>query len=817
MRIEKIFKHTPMIYYIHSIYNMSQKTLSGSQYGNRTMNSIITIDDGQGTVIENGQIQTDTMNATTISADNLLEANKDETITGAWNFQTLPYSALQPFGNLEFANKEYVDTAIIGADYVDLTTNQTITSGVKTFIDTPTCANIPLLNADLVNKLFLDNYITTATTQNITGKKDFQEGRTLFNGLTIDSGDDLTSNTYGLFNTNYPPTNPASYAVFQNELGETSFNGSNLTNISCNDGQGIMLAKDSATAGSNGGASYPMVIETDTGDINFNNLPTCSVAPNANDKLANKAYVDNHLIGTFVDLTTNQTINSGTKTFVAIPKCSVVPSANEDIANKLYVDNSVITDYVDLTTNQTINSGTKTFVAIPKCSVVPSANEDLANKKYVDDEVSGVGGNFVTTNTTQNVDGKKNFKNIIETEPITHIASNQLVIIDKPVATTRTFSGINSISIGENCLQTGDAYRQIAIGANALFDAGISTSANPRSDIIAIGRKTLEYGGGQESIGIGLSAMANATATAEFSVAIGSSANRASINPYITAVGWKACEISPAGNTSSIGEVIGIGAKASHTFAGIQSCTVGNNSAEFNCGQGSTTVGMLSNRNSAGIQSVAMGFYAGENTGTQSVSIGAYSNRNATAGSGSYSVNIGYASATSGSNTGDVNIGYNANSQAVANGKTAQRGVNIGWEAGQLQDSATGDDVITIGTLAGKGSGMGHSSIAIGRDAGYGNQYGNGGAVGHRSIAIGNQTLANGTNTADGSVCIGAYIGQQVGGAASNVIALNGMCNGVGLAIQNSSAFYVKPIRSKGSESGFVGLFYNTSTGEICY
>ena len=758
---------------------MSQKTLSGSQFGNRTMNGIINISDGQGTVIENGQIQTDTMNATTISADNLLEANKDETITGAWNFQTLPYSALQPFGNLEFANKEYVDTAIIGADYVDLTTNQTI-GGIKSFTDTPTCANIPLLNADLVNKLYVDNsvitnYVTTNTTQPITGKKDFQEGRTLFNGLTIDSGDDLTDNTYGLFNTNYPPTNPAAYSLFQNELGETSFNGSNLTNISCNDGQGIMLAKNSATAGSNGGGTFPMVIETDTGDINFNNLPTCSVVPSATDDLANKAYVDTEVSG-------------------AIP-----------------------TNFVTTNTTQTLTSGTKTFVDIPKCSVVPSANEDLANKLFVDNAVAGVGGNFVTTNTTQNVDGKKNFKNIIETEPITHIASNQIVFIDKPVATTRTFSGINSISIGENCLQTGDAYRQIAIGANALFDAGISTSANPRSDIIAIGRKTLEYGGGQESIGIGLQAMANATATAEFSVAIGSSANRTAINPYITAVGWKACEISAGGNTSSIGEVIGIGAKASHTFAGIQSCTVGNNSAEFNCGQGSTTFGMVSNRNSAGVQSVAMGFYAGENTGYGSCSVGAYSNRNASAGAGAYSINIGLQSAETGSNIGDVNIGYNANSQAVANGKTAQRGVNIGWEAGALQDSATGDDVITIGTLAGKGAGMGHSSIAIGRDAGYGNQYGNGTANGHRTIAIGNQTLANGTNTADGSVCIGAYIGQQVGGAASNVIALNGMCNGTGLAIQNSSAFYVKPIRSKGSESGFVGLFYNTTTGEICY
>tara|TARA_R110000764_G_scaffold15560_1_gene44068 strand:+ start:15 stop:2246 length:2232 start_codon:yes stop_codon:yes gene_type:complete len=743
------------------------------------MNGIINISDGQGTVIENGQIQTDTMNATTISADNLLEANKDETITGAWNFQTLPYSALQPFGNLEFANKEYVDTAIIGADYVDLTTNQTI-GGIKSFTDTPTCVNVPTNNIDLVNKLYVDNsvitnYVTTNTTQNISGKKDFQEGRTLFNGLTIDSGDDLTNNTYGLFNTNYPPTNPAAYSLFQNELGETSFNGSNLTNISCNDGQGIMLAKNSATASGNGGGTFPMVIETDTGDINFNNLPTCSVVPSATDDLANKAYVDNHLIGTFVDLTTNQTINSGTKTFVAIPKCSVVPSANEDLANKLFVDNAV----------------------------------------------AGGGGNFVTTNTTQNVTGKKNFKNIIETEPITHIASNQLVFIDKPVATTRTFSGINSISIGENCLQTGDAYRQIAIGANALFDAGISTSANPRTDIIAIGRKTLEYGGGQESIGIGLQAMANATGAAEFSVAIGSSANRTSINPYITAVGWKACEISAGGNTSTIGEVIGIGAKASHTFAGIQSCTVGNNAAEFNCGQGSTTFGMVSNRNSAGVQSCAFGFNAGENTGDHSISIGSSSNRNSTGTGGYASVSIGHNANLNGSNDGDVMIGWNAGAAANAN-RTGTGTVAIGNRACR-DGTGSGADAVFIGTHAGIRGEIGGANVSIGLQASYGSIAGNGTMnVGLKTVAIGYRAFSNGirqsNGTNQGSVCLGVNIGTfDAGGSAQNSIALHGMCNGAHLSVPKDNAFYVKPIRSKGSEGGFTTLYYNTSTGEICY
>jgi len=61
-----------------------------------------------------------------------------------------------------------------------------------------------------------------------------------------------------------------------------------------------------------------------------------------------------------------------------------------------------LTNYVDLTTNQTITSGIKTFTTLPQSSAVPSTGNQLVNKTYVD-------GAFVTIGTAQTVTGAKTF------------------------------------------------------------------------------------------------------------------------------------------------------------------------------------------------------------------------------------------------------------------------------------------------------------------------------------------------------------------------------------------------------------------------
>jgi len=61
-----------------------------------------------------------------------------------------------------------------------------------------------------------------------------------------------------------------------------------------------------------------------------------------------------------------------------------------------------LANYVDLTTNQTITSGIKTFTTLPQSSAVPSTGSELVNKTYVD-------GAFVTLSTTQTISGLKTF------------------------------------------------------------------------------------------------------------------------------------------------------------------------------------------------------------------------------------------------------------------------------------------------------------------------------------------------------------------------------------------------------------------------
>jgi hypothetical protein len=61
---------------------------------------------------------------------------------------------------------------------------------------------------------------------------------------------------------------------------------------------------------------------------------------------------------------------------------------------------SDLSNYVDLTTNQTIASGIKTFTTLPQSSAVPSTGNQLVNKTYID-------GAFVTLGTTQTITGAK--------------------------------------------------------------------------------------------------------------------------------------------------------------------------------------------------------------------------------------------------------------------------------------------------------------------------------------------------------------------------------------------------------------------------
>jgi hypothetical protein len=132
--------------------------------------------------------------------------------------------------------------------------------------------------------------------------------------------------------------------------------------------------------------------------------------------------------------------------------------------------------------------------------------------------------------------------------------------------------------------------------------------------------------------------------------------------------------------------------------------------------------------------------------------------------------------------------------------------INIGEDTG-ISDQ--GGNSIAIGTRAGKQS-QAATTIAIGLDAGSSGQ-------GDVSIAIGSQ--AGKTNQGDESIAIGINAGKT--NQPNNSIIINSDPTFPNGNLQTSTkAFYITPIRNisgDDSESDFVPLFYNATTGEVGY
>lgn len=158
----------------------------------RSMNGIITLSDGAGTTISNGVITTNTINAPF-----LCETNQPETISGLWNFTTLPTSNLIATNNNQFLTKGAFDP--IDSQNVKLTGNQTITSGVKTFAVLPQASVVPILNAELANKFYVDNQ--NINNMNLITNQTVVSGIKTFNSLPQSSAvptvnTDLTNKLY---------------------------------------------------------------------------------------------------------------------------------------------------------------------------------------------------------------------------------------------------------------------------------------------------------------------------------------------------------------------------------------------------------------------------------------------------------------------------------------------------------------------------------------------------------------------------------------------------------------------------------------------
>lgn len=179
---------------------MASKTQSGQQFSARSMNGIIELDDGAGTLISGGVIQTNDINTGNltsdfISANNLLEADVDETITGKWTFTLPPYLTNYPTVPTDAVNKGFADATYAGisalADYllisVATSTYQTI-AGMALYLTVANASSTYQTIADMVN------YVDLTSFQTITGGKTFTARQAFTN--TTDMADILMFGGY---------------------------------------------------------------------------------------------------------------------------------------------------------------------------------------------------------------------------------------------------------------------------------------------------------------------------------------------------------------------------------------------------------------------------------------------------------------------------------------------------------------------------------------------------------------------------------------------------------------------------------------------
>ena len=194
-------------------------SLSNTQINTRSMNGLVNVQANSGTFDD---IECNTINiavqgnsptpplldnstkiATTAfvlshSSGNFVDLTTNQTIvSGVKVFNTLPQSSAVPTLGDQLVNKSFTD-----ATYVDFVNNQTIVSGVKTFNTLPQSSVVPTLGDDLVNKTYVDGAISGGGFATLAGSQTFTTGIKTFTNLPQSSavptlGDDLINKTYG--------------------------------------------------------------------------------------------------------------------------------------------------------------------------------------------------------------------------------------------------------------------------------------------------------------------------------------------------------------------------------------------------------------------------------------------------------------------------------------------------------------------------------------------------------------------------------------------------------------------------------------------
>ena len=651
------------------------KSTSGAPYTTRSMNGIITFDDGAGNVIENGQISSNGVVVDgDIEAENLLEADEDETITGSWTFNGKSYYTPAPTSATEMVNLQFVVGTGGGTDgYVDLFSNQTI-NGVKSFVSSPTCPNpttaLQVANKDSYETFGYANFCSLTDNNTILGINSFSQQVYLPNS---NQTNDLWAASKG----------------YVDNFGYTNF---------------VSLLDD----------------ETIGGIKSFSNQV---YLPNSNQTnalmAASKGYVDTQVAGidltNYMTLNTDQTIdsiktyNTGKNPLVDTPTYAGGGNYYQ-VVNVGYVDNN----FVNNKDAQSID-GVKRFRDGLKYDLAPVVNTDVVNKLALDTAIASVPApsGVVLTTTNQNVGGEKIFTDLLQ---LNTTGTSQTIKLwngngNEPASTAMGINALNSVTTGEDNTAMGISTLNIlTTGSNNTAFGAYAGTSNTASGTTAIGAFSLTTNTADDNTGIGYRAL-KVNTTGAYNVAVGSQVLKAlGTGSYNTAIGTNALSTSYSGSTN--------------TAVGYSSL-LNNLSGHTNTAIGAYTL----NNNTTGQENVALGsnaLYANID-GNYNVAIGRTANDNNT--SADNNIAIGFNSIQK--ITGDNNISIGKNNYSIYDETGSNRNIVIGSNSGtRLGDSRTiiigyqsgiqtdSTENIIIGNYAGNSMGTSCSkSIVIGDDS----------------------------------------------------------------------------------------------------
>lgn len=271
----------------------------------------------------------------------------------------------------DLVNKTYVDSLVptpIEAVLID--GNQTLGSGIKTFINLPQSSTVPINNDDLVNKLYVDSIGGLTLNEVLTNTLPFTALQTLNSGLIV-NGATSTFNKFVIANTGIQTNNIQATGAL------------NITN----------------TVGQSTNINTPLNVDGNVEFLttaNFASVPTTSSLASTNFELTNVQSVNN-LIG---DNTPNFALRdisntfTNTNNFILNPTTSATATLSSQIPNLQQIESLIAGGGVG---GATLDANPQTFTGqnifnnfAPQSSVSPTVNSSLVNLQYLNNQLTNL-------------------------------------------------------------------------------------------------------------------------------------------------------------------------------------------------------------------------------------------------------------------------------------------------------------------------------------------------------------------------------------------------------------------------------------------